>query len=286
MLFVAYLFRAGTVSMVSIVFGLVALLSARVLNWRKDRLELKTDMMRNAYLASAFFIIPYALYHTVPAAYVSMSWVVVAIFYFAMSVLLKNNRKYRWMALLTFCVTIGYVFIVDIGTWIPPSAFFPSLFSALRSPGSRFSTRGSGQSRRKRIMRIPSQKKCHKVFKNVRSAFMEKVQLCRFRAPPAVADEGRRDFLKYVLGGVAACLDRCGGLSGPVLSQTAPPGRSGSHQREGRETLGHCEGQRDHRAVWEQTGDSDPDTRPISWWHFLPSALTSIAQCSTGAISA
>jgi uncharacterized membrane protein len=114
MLFVAYLFLAGTVSLISIIFGLVALLSARILNWRKDRLELKTDMMRNAYLASAFFIIPYALYHTLPAAYVSISWVAVALFYYVMSVLLKNNRKYRWMALLTFCLTIGYVFVVDI----------------------------------------------------------------------------------------------------------------------------------------------------------------------------
>jgi hypothetical protein len=114
LLFVAYLFLAGTVSLISIIFGLVALLSARFLNWRKDQLELKTDMMRNAYLASAFFIIPYALYHAVPPAYVSMSWVVVAIFYYVMSVLLKNNRKYRWMALLTFCLTIAYVFIVDI----------------------------------------------------------------------------------------------------------------------------------------------------------------------------
>jgi hypothetical protein len=114
MLFVAYLFLAGTVSLISIIFGLVALLSARILNWRKDRLELKTDMMRNAYLASAFFIIPYALYHTLPAAYVSISWVAVALFYFVMSVLLRNNRKYRWMALLTLCLTIGYVFVVDI----------------------------------------------------------------------------------------------------------------------------------------------------------------------------
>lgn len=114
LLFVAYLFLAGTVSLVSIIFGLVALLSARILNWRKDQLELKTDMMRNAYLASAFFIIPYALYHAVPAAYVSISWVLVAVFYYVMSVLLKNNRKYRWMALLTLCLTIGYVFLVDI----------------------------------------------------------------------------------------------------------------------------------------------------------------------------
>jgi hypothetical protein len=114
LLFVAYLFLAGTVSFVSIIFGLVALLSARILNWQRNRLELKTEMMRNAYLASAFFIIPYALYHAVPDGYVSVSWVLVAVFYFGMSVLLKNNRKYRWMALLTLCLTIGYVFLVDI----------------------------------------------------------------------------------------------------------------------------------------------------------------------------
>jgi uncharacterized membrane protein len=112
-LFFAYLVVAGRVSLISVSFGLVALLSARVLNWKKDRLELRTDKMRIAYLASAFFIIPYALYHAIPAAYVSISWVVVALFYYVMSVILKN-RKYRWMALLTFCMTIGYVFLVDM----------------------------------------------------------------------------------------------------------------------------------------------------------------------------
>lgn len=114
LLFVAYLFLAGRVGLVSIIFGVVALSSARILNWQKDRLELRTDAMRDGYLASAFFIIPYALYHTVPAAYVSISWVLVAMFYYVMSVLLRNNRKYRWMALLTLCLTIGYVFLVDL----------------------------------------------------------------------------------------------------------------------------------------------------------------------------
>ncbi len=112
-IFIAYLISAGSVSMVSVSFGVVALLSARILNWQKDRLELKTEMMRNAYLASALFVIPYALYHSVPAGYVSISWLVVALLYFLMSRFL-NNRKYRWMALLTTALTIVYVVFVDL----------------------------------------------------------------------------------------------------------------------------------------------------------------------------
>ncbi|MCF7674809.1 MAG: hypothetical protein K9M97_05655, partial [Akkermansiaceae bacterium] len=34
---------------ISLVFGVIALTSARILNWQQDRLELKTDLMRNAY---------------------------------------------------------------------------------------------------------------------------------------------------------------------------------------------------------------------------------------------
>jgi uncharacterized membrane protein len=112
-IFIAYLITAGSVSMVSLSFGIVALLSARILNWQKDRLELKTEMMRNAYLASALFIIPYALYHSVPAGYVSISWLFVALLYYLMSRYL-SNRKYRWMALLTTALTIVYVIFVEL----------------------------------------------------------------------------------------------------------------------------------------------------------------------------
>jgi len=111
--FVAYLFIAGTLSAISLNFGLIALLSARILNWQKQRLELTTETMRNAYLGSAFFIFPYALYHSVPEGYVSLSWLGVALFYYLMSVALKN-KKYRWMALLTLVLTIAYVILVDL----------------------------------------------------------------------------------------------------------------------------------------------------------------------------
>lgn len=111
--FVAYLIIAGTMSAVSLNFGVIALLSARILNWQKQRLELKTETMRNAYLGSAFFIFPYALYHSVPEGYVSLSWLGVALFYYVVSVVLKN-RKYRWMALMTLILIVAYVIIVDL----------------------------------------------------------------------------------------------------------------------------------------------------------------------------
>lgn len=111
--FIAYLFTAGAIGLISVGFGVVALISARILNWQRDRLELKTEMMRNAYLASALFVIPYALYHSVPPGFVSVSWLAVALGYYLISRWLKL-RKYRWMALLTVALTIGYVFIVDL----------------------------------------------------------------------------------------------------------------------------------------------------------------------------
>ena len=111
--FLAYLFAGATMGLASVSFGIVALLSARILNWQKDRLELKTDVMRTAYLACALLFLPYALYHVVPSGYVSLSWLGLASFYYIASRILKN-RKYRWMALLTMSLTILYVFLVDL----------------------------------------------------------------------------------------------------------------------------------------------------------------------------
>jgi uncharacterized membrane protein len=116
--FIAYLSTAGTVGSVSVSFGVVALLSARILNWQRDRLELRTDLMRNAYLASSLLFLPYALYNSVPPHFVSVSWLILASFYYIASRLLKS-RKYRWMALLTTLLTILYVFIMDLTTVDP-----------------------------------------------------------------------------------------------------------------------------------------------------------------------
>ncbi len=112
-IFVAYILSVREVSAVSISFGIVALLSARIMNWQKHRLEIKTEFMRNTYLASAFIVFPYALYHSVPSGYVGLSWVGIAIFYYALSLILRN-KKYRWMALFTLLLTVLFVFVVGI----------------------------------------------------------------------------------------------------------------------------------------------------------------------------
>jgi hypothetical protein len=113
LIFFAFLILAGVTSGISLSFGVVALLSARVLNWQKNRLELKTEQMRNAYLLTALLIIPYSLYHLFPSGYVAFGWIVVAILYYIFSLLLKNV-KYRYMSLATFLLTVGYVFVLGI----------------------------------------------------------------------------------------------------------------------------------------------------------------------------
>jgi uncharacterized membrane protein len=98
---------------ISLGFGFVALASARILNWQQDRLELKTEIMRNAYLASAFVVFPCALYHLVPSGFVSLAWVGIALFYYMMNMIIKA-QKYRWMGHLTLLLTVLYVLVIGI----------------------------------------------------------------------------------------------------------------------------------------------------------------------------
>ena len=113
LIFLVFLVLSGTTSVISFSFGIVALLSARILNWKKDQLELKTEQMRNAYLLTALLIIPYSLYHMVPSGFVAFSWIAVAILYYILSRLL-NITKYRYMSLATFMLTVIYVFVLGI----------------------------------------------------------------------------------------------------------------------------------------------------------------------------
>ncbi len=114
----AYMIVAKEETGISIGFGAVALLTARILNWKKERLELTTELMRNAYLASAFVVFPYALYHLVPGAYVSVSWVGVAVAYYLMNLIVRNP-KYRWMGHLTLLLTVGYVIVAALTRLTP-----------------------------------------------------------------------------------------------------------------------------------------------------------------------
>jgi hypothetical protein len=94
-------------------FAVVALISARILNWQKERLTLHTGALRNLSLGIAFVLILYALYRAVPAEYVTLSWTAAAVVYFFLSYLL-NNVKYRWMGMLAVIVTVFYLLIVDL----------------------------------------------------------------------------------------------------------------------------------------------------------------------------
>lgn len=98
----------------ALVLGVVALTSSRILKWQKDRLELQTEMMRNAYLTCAFVVLPYAFYHIVPQAWVALSWVGIALFYYGMNLLTKA-RKYRWMGHNTLLLTVVYILLMSIG---------------------------------------------------------------------------------------------------------------------------------------------------------------------------
>jgi uncharacterized membrane protein len=111
-------------------FALVALASARVMNWQKERLTLRTELLRNVYLFIAFVLIFYALYRAVPAQYVTLSWTLTAVGYFLLSYLLKSV-KYRLMAISAMLVTVLYLFAVDLARLDPRFRVAAFLFLGL-----------------------------------------------------------------------------------------------------------------------------------------------------------
>lgn len=112
-LFILYLFSAEPLHEVNYAFALVALVTARIINWKKDRLEIRTEVVRNIYLFSAFFMLLFALYHTFTVNVITLSWTIMAIIFFIMSLAMKNV-KYRYMALGTLIAAAIHLFIVDL----------------------------------------------------------------------------------------------------------------------------------------------------------------------------
>ncbi len=94
-------------------FALVGHASARIINWQRERLTLRTEMLRNVYLGIGFVFVLYGLYHAVPSQYVTMSWAGAAVAYFLISLMLRNI-KYRWLAINCMVVTIAYLFMRDL----------------------------------------------------------------------------------------------------------------------------------------------------------------------------
>lgn len=112
-LLIAYFIFSKSVTSIDYSFTLVAFITARVINWKKDRLEIKTDIMRNTYLIIGFIMTLISLYHSVPDNYITLSWTMAAGMFFLLSLLLRNV-KYRWLAISTMIVTAFYFFLFDL----------------------------------------------------------------------------------------------------------------------------------------------------------------------------
>ncbi len=112
-LLISYFTTATPIGYISLSFAFVALATARVLNWKKERLTLKTDLLRNIYLISAFFTVLYGLSHTVTDPFITLSWTGAALLFFMLSIVLKNI-KYRWMSIMALLASCIRLFVTDL----------------------------------------------------------------------------------------------------------------------------------------------------------------------------
>ena len=112
-LVIVYYNLSGTLQSVNFSIPLVAFFSARIIMWQKERLNIKTDFIRNIYLFTLFFTMLYATYNGLPGQYITVSWLCVAGIYFGLSIVIKSI-KYRWMAMGNLLVSAFYLFIVDL----------------------------------------------------------------------------------------------------------------------------------------------------------------------------
>jgi uncharacterized membrane protein len=94
-------------------FMMVALVSARIINWKKERLNIKTEIVRNLYLIAGFAMTLIAFHHAFPEKYITASWIMAAILFFVMSVLIKNI-KYRWVAIASMIASAIRLIFVDM----------------------------------------------------------------------------------------------------------------------------------------------------------------------------
>jgi hypothetical protein len=110
---VAYLTTSKSHDGVNFSFAIVALVTARVINWQRTRLKIETDFVRNLYMIEGFVMMLIALHNAMPKQFVTLSWTMAALLYFLLSLLLKNV-KYRYMALGTMICAAIYLFIIDL----------------------------------------------------------------------------------------------------------------------------------------------------------------------------
>lgn len=118
-LLIFYISGESNLNTTNFSFMLVAFITARVINWKRERLNIKTEFIRNIYLISGFIMTLVAFYHAFPASYITVSWILAALLFFLLSRLLKNI-KYRWLAIATLVMSgLKLIFIdlsdIDIG---------------------------------------------------------------------------------------------------------------------------------------------------------------------------
>jgi hypothetical protein len=112
-LLIAYFITGEILHGINFSFALVALGSARILNWKKQRLEIRTELIRNLFLFSGAIMVLFSLHEAVSPNFVTLSWTLSAMVFFILSVVIRN-MKYRWLAIITMVVTVFYLFIVDL----------------------------------------------------------------------------------------------------------------------------------------------------------------------------
>jgi hypothetical protein len=110
---ILYLLSSKSIDQINFSFVVISLISARIINWKKSRLQIKTDLIRNLYMIEGFLMMLYSLFHAVPKQFITLSWTLAALLYFLISILLKNI-KYRYMALGTMMCAAFYLFIIDL----------------------------------------------------------------------------------------------------------------------------------------------------------------------------
>jgi hypothetical protein len=110
-----YLFSSKPTVSADFSFAIIAIVSARVINWQSPRLKIETHIMRNLYLIEGFVMVLLALFHAMPKQFITLSWIMAALVYFLLSIFLKNV-KYRYMALGTMICAALYLFMVDLAS--------------------------------------------------------------------------------------------------------------------------------------------------------------------------
>lgn len=108
-----YLLGGPDYSATNFSFMLTAFFTARVINWQKARLKLKTELIRNLYLLVGWIMTLVAINQIAPKSFITASWIFSALVFFATSLLLKNI-KYRWLGLASLVASAVRLILIDM----------------------------------------------------------------------------------------------------------------------------------------------------------------------------